>query len=121
MHNLEVFNLVFDINASSNVNIREIFKNRIATILWCSIKSGHIADQYFDQLILKVSKELENDQDSCNYQEFLKITSSLNNQFGRICVWETMFDKQFEIDHEFWSDIFKAIHNKRCFKIESSV
>jgi len=46
MHNLEVFNLVFDINASSNVNIREIFKNRIATILWCSIKSGHIADQY---------------------------------------------------------------------------
>jgi hypothetical protein len=115
MHNLEVYKIKFDPESSNDSLVREIFKNKIATILWCSIKAGHVVDQYFNKNILEIANKLNEHQHYCN---FLKITSDLNSQFGRVTVDGTMLHHYDEIDHEFWSDIFKAINNQRCFKIE---
>jgi len=36
----------------------------------------------------------------------------------QVTVNSTFLSHQDEIDHEFWSDLFKVVNNKRAFRIE---
>jgi hypothetical protein len=119
MRNLETIQITFDPAKSDKQIVREIFKNHTATVLWCSIKTGNIVDQYFNDTVMKVAKEID-EKEPWNYHEFLKIVSPLTNQFGKVVVSFDTFcgGYEFEIDHEFWFDIFAAIKHKRCFRLE---
>jgi hypothetical protein len=118
MHIPKNFTLRFDPDASDDLLIRQIFQNNAAKVLWCAIKSSHVTDQYFNKITLDVSASFYSAVNPCDYREFLVLTARLNNVYGRICVYETIIHKQFEIDHEFWSDILKAITGKLSFVIE---
>lgn len=116
MHTLETYTITFDPETSTE-DVKKIFKSRTASILWCAIKTCHITDQYFNKEILETSKLIDS-ADTRNYQEFLKLCKILTDRFGLLNVFDTQFNKQWEIDHEFWSDIFKAILRMRVFKTE---
>jgi hypothetical protein len=118
MHIPETFTLRFDPEESENLDIKMIFRNKTAKIIWCAIKSAHVTDQYFNSTVLEVGETLTHAEDPCDYRAFLALTAKLNRTFGRICVYESLMQHQYEIDHEFWSDIFKAINGRRAFNIE---
>ena len=118
MHNLETVELTFDPSKSDNEKIREIFKNHASTVIWCSIKSCNVVDQYFNDIVLEVVKKLD-DKSLWKYREFLKVVEKLTNSYGTVCVsLEAFCGCEHEIDHEFWSDIHKAINRKRCFNLK---
>lgn len=117
MHNQETIKMGFDPSKLEDETLRAIFKDHVATVLWCSIKSGHIVDQYFNDLILECAAKADIKEHS--YHAFIKSMQRLTNQYGKICVYETQLGfNQYEIDHEFWGDIFNAILYKRCFRLE---
>jgi hypothetical protein len=117
MHNQEIVILASDPTKSENKSIRAIFENRIATVLWCSIRNCHAVDQYFNDNIIECASNI--DTTKHNYHIFLESVSQLTKQYGRVCVYETQFaGSQYEIDHEFWGDVFNAILHRRCFRYE---
>lgn len=120
MHTQEIINLRFDPKSSEDPVIKETFECYPASVLWCCIKYRHITNQYFNKKILKTGKALAKlPHIPWKYHDFLDIVSDLTNEFGKVCVLEEQFGgSQYEIDHEFWGDVFKALHHKRCFRIE---
>ncbi len=116
MRTLEVYKLSFE-PKNAPEKVQEILKNKTASILWCAIKAGHITDQYFNQEVLEVAKSIDS-SDTNDYKVFLGLCERLTNLYGRVNVYDTSFNKQYEKDHEFWGDIFKAIHRQRCFRTE---
>lgn len=117
-HAPEVIYLKFDPEASTEPKVAEIFRDPTARILWCLIKAGHITDQYFNDSVLAVGKAFSEAGCPRSYQDFLKLAKPLTSQYGEVTVFETFMFNQKEIDHEFWGDVFKALHNKRCFQIK---
>jgi hypothetical protein len=117
MHVLETIKLSFD-PKESNDEVKKIFENETSKILWCCIKSGHITSQYFNNTIIKVTQTIS-DKKPENYKDFLGCIAPLTNNFGRICVSESQFGgSDYEIDHEFWSDIFNFINHKKFFEVQ---
>lgn len=114
MKTLEVYQFGFDPEKSDD----EIFKDRTSLILWTCIRSKHITDQYFSKKIKDVADRIKKEKPD-NYFDFEKIIkSSKLRGFGQVSVHETMHYCDKKMDHEFWSDIWKAIKGKRLFKIE---
>lgn len=120
MHIQEIATLHFDPKKSDNPDIKKIFSDRTSTILWCSIRVNHITDQYFNGLILEAVKKFNTCRDTRDYHAFLKATYSLNEQFGRVTIEQRLGPSTSVIDHEFWADIFKAIHGQRKFELKES-
>jgi len=108
MHAPEIICLNFNPEESEDEKIREIFRNRIARILWCCLRNNHVTDQYFNNIVLEVTEEIN---DSLTYDDFLKRAAKLTKLYGRCTV-----DEGSRIDNEFWGDVFKAIKGKRCFQ-----
>lgn len=44
--------------SKSNKLLRQIFMNRVARVLWCQIKSSHLASQHFDQSVWDVAEAI---------------------------------------------------------------
>lgn len=117
MHAQEIIKINFDPVQKDSI-IRRIFEVHPAKVLWCLIKYNHITDSHFDSKIFELGQKIE-EQMPEYYRDFLKIVQDLTNQFGRVTTDEFMFmGHSSEIDHEFWSDVYKAIKHKRCFNVE---
>jgi hypothetical protein len=116
MHVKTEIKLSFDPN-EAEPKIKKIFNDPIAKILWCVIRSHHITDQYFNDMVLEVADLLEKKKPQ-NYWEFRRLIGCLSAKFGRVIVEEKWLTVDSEIDHEFWSDIYKMIYGKIKLKVE---
>lgn len=116
MHAIQEVKLQFDPAKNEDEEIREIFKDSTATILWCSIKSGHVTSQYFNKNVLEVAKKY-NKTHTRDYDTFLDIVSKLL-VFGKVTVNQTIMQCDQKIDHEFWGDVFRSVIGQRHFKWE---
>jgi hypothetical protein len=71
--------LAFDPKTSKDKMIRKVFRSKISSTLWASIKQVYLADQYFNEKILDLSKAIGRKKHSIS--EFSQI---INSFFYRI-------------------------------------
>lgn len=103
--------------SNAGEDVQKIFKDPIARVLWCTIRCGHITSQYFNPLIIEIAEDLRKSEPK-DYRDFLKRIVPLTNQFGRICVQESrLLFHDYEIDHEFWADVYNMCFHNRYFKV----
>lgn len=114
---LEEYTLHFDPAKSNNEMIKKVFNCRPASILWCSIKSGHVTSQYFNEDVLRAGERIQ--KEGCaNYDDFLSMCAQLTHQFGKVTVSESCLGLPDQrIDNEFWGSIYQATCGKRLFKL----
>ena len=97
-----------------------VFKKRISTVLWCEIRRRHLADQYFNEKIMKATDELEKCKD-LTYEEFMKIRGKYLHQFGLILKRGGFPPFSFPTskpNHSFWRQVYYLIVGKRDYKFE---
>lgn len=119
MHARNIIKIRFDPKKSENPEIRKIFENHKATVLWCCIKNNHITSQYFNETILETVELLNEKGYYPKYHDFLNCCFKLTRNFGKVPVTNSNIGPGlFEIDHEYWSDIYKMVYLKTPFKLE---
>lgn len=60
----EHIKLSFDPEKSSIEEVREVFSNPLARLIWLAVKPGHLTSQYFDFNCLRSAKEVQKVLDS---------------------------------------------------------
>lgn len=113
----ETVKLAFDPMTTDDMDVRYVFKDKGATILWCMIKNGHIVSQSFARTVLDVAEKLKENRPR-SYAEFMEVVRPFSNVFGRVIVdksFPPMFS-QTRPDHEFWGGVYMAWTGKRYFK-----
>ena len=58
MNKIEKLDFTFDPFKSENPDIKAVFEDDLAQIIWCAIKRNHLVDQYFNKNCLVLAKEL---------------------------------------------------------------
>ena len=111
--------LKFDPSKSGDDNIRKIFNDSVSIILWCCIKTRHLVDQNFNDIVLNVTNKINSNFPNY-YDEFVKLIVPLTNQYGVVsvkpnnCGFNNYGPKH--IDNEFWGQIYEMICNNRHFE-----
>ncbi|MFH0779707.1 MAG: hypothetical protein V1928_02500 [Parcubacteria group bacterium] len=119
MHCLQEFSLDFDPSETEGT-VKQIFASPAAKYIWICIKSGHVTCKEDYESILHYGKLVDDyrEKNRLNYRQFLTMVRPLTNRFGRVLVDGTyQYSQEYEIDHEFWSDIFRAIIHDRSVRI----
>lgn len=101
------FSLDFDPDKLEDPELKEIFENSTAKIIWCCIKKNHLTDQFFCKNLLKASKKIDEgilQRQYISYSHFLDACYYLLKDFGLIPVNDT-----YVIDNEFWISIYDMI------------
>jgi len=108
---------------NADPEIRQVFNNRTAMILWCCIKNTHLTDQHFPRLCLEVASSVDNISypENIKYSSFMRYASPLNSKFGRVTVYEHGPNSQSAVDNEFWGGIFMIIKGQRNLRLISDI
>lgn len=118
MHCLQEFDLNFDPNEKEGV-VKKIFASRAARFIWVCVKSGHLTCDEDYEAILRCGMFVDKVRSGKRliYRKFLRLVGVLTEKFGRALIDGSSAVLEYEIDHEFWSDVFRAIIGDRHIKI----
>lgn len=109
----EVYKLGFDPATCEDEEVRRVFKDDIAKVLWVTIKSQHLASQYFNREMLEAADRIRSAAKGYVYRLYF-------DEFVRACGLDYTYGKVADgiRDNEFWYGIYLVVCKHGFFKVE---